>query len=190
MRISGGLYKGRLLQCPKTNIRPVMARMREAIFSILYSRYGSLEGLRFLDVFCGSAIMAVEAASRGGSYVEVVESDSRKRKILEQNLAILDIPWKLHIMDALDYLRRNSTAAEAFDVIYLDPPFRMGHKIELLHAIRSQLLRPDGLVIMHLPKQKQEQPVLPAILHNGLALERCKFYGGSTLCLYGRSGAR
>ncbi|MEM9423568.1 MAG: RsmD family RNA methyltransferase [Spirochaetota bacterium] len=193
MRISAGRYKGRALRCPSEDIRPVTAKMRESIFSMLYSRYGSLEGLRFLDVFCGSAVMSVEAASRGAAYVEAVDRDPRKKKILRENLGILDIPWKLFIADAQSYLQRISVNSPAFDIIYFDPPFKMEGKAALLESLRAALLRADSLVMIHLPKNEADEAdeagSLPPKLANGLSLESCRSYGAtSSLCLFSLGG--
>ncbi len=38
-------------------------RMRESMFSIL----GNISGVKFLDLFCGSGIVGIEAASRGAA---------------------------------------------------------------------------------------------------------------------------
>jgi 16S rRNA (guanine966-N2)-methyltransferase len=63
MRITGGKYRGRIVEVPKgtLEIRPAMDRMRESVFAVL----GDLSGLSFLDLFSGSGIIAMEAASRG-----------------------------------------------------------------------------------------------------------------------------
>jgi 16S rRNA (guanine966-N2)-methyltransferase len=61
MRITGGEYRGRIVKCPPGVIRPAMDRMRESLFSIL----GNLEGKSFLDIFSGSGVVGLEAASRG-----------------------------------------------------------------------------------------------------------------------------
>ena len=187
MQITAGLYKGRRLRCPAKDIRPVMSKMREAIFSMLYSRYGSLEGLQFLDLFCGSAVMSIEAASRGVSYVEAVECDWRKRKILQENLGMLQVPWKLQMRDVFQYLRLASTNAStvnSFDIIYLDPPFVLKDKVQLLHKLPVPLMQENCLVMLHLPRH--EEATLPASLQNGLKQQASKYFGSSALCLYGR----
>jgi 16S rRNA (guanine966-N2)-methyltransferase len=74
MRITGGQYRGRVVKCPPGVIRPAMDRMRESLFSIL----GSLEGMSFLDMFSGSGVVGLEAASRGAKPVHVVEKDFKK----------------------------------------------------------------------------------------------------------------
>ncbi|WGK69662.1 RsmD family RNA methyltransferase [Candidatus Haliotispira prima] len=200
MRITAGLYKGRSLRCPKEDIRPVMSKMRESIFSMMVSRFGSLENLRFLDLFCGSAIMSVEAASRGISFIEAVDKDRRKKKILEENLSIVQVPRKLHIVDVYRYLaqaaRPAREPAEPFDIIYIDPPFQMDNKAKILQSLAPSLYHENSLVMIHLPKQ--EESLLPPSLSpehstdkagkqaGGLVLERTKYYGGSALCLYGQ----
>ena len=188
MYIIAGRYKGQRIRCPDQDIRPVMSRMRESIFSMLYSRYGGLEGLHFLDLFCGSAIMSLEAASRGAAYIEAVERDRRKKKILEDNLSILEVPWKLHITTVQEYLGQTFTDSKLFDIIYFDPPFKMKHKTRLLEYLNPKLLHPAGVILMHLPKQ--EEALLPQKLEldqNPLLLEYCKRYGGSSVCFYQKS---
>ena len=68
MRITGGILRGRQVKIPAGTIRPAMDRVRESVFSAL----GDLTGLSFLDFFSGSGIIALEAASRGASYIEAV----------------------------------------------------------------------------------------------------------------------
>ena len=85
MRITGGLYSGRRIVCPPGVIRPAMDRMRESVFAAL----GDLSGESFLDLYSGSGIIAIEAASRGASMVHLVESDRRKMPVLKQNLKTL-----------------------------------------------------------------------------------------------------
>jgi 16S rRNA (guanine(966)-N(2))-methyltransferase RsmD len=85
MRITGGTLKGRRIEVPRGIIRPAMDRMRESIFAVL----GDLSGLSFLDIFSGSGIIALEAASRGAGPVEAVEMDPHKRKTLIKNVPSL-----------------------------------------------------------------------------------------------------
>src|SRR5690606_22997869 len=96
MRITGGTHRGRLLECPPGIIRPAMDRMRESVFSIL----GPLAGLSFCDIFSGSGIIALEAASRGAFPVVSVEGDRGKRRILEKNAGIVPGVVDVSIMPA------------------------------------------------------------------------------------------
>ena len=75
MRVIGGRSRGRRLSArlPPT-VRPTSDRVRESIFDILGSR-GGVEGLRVVDLFCGSGALGVEALSRGAASVTFVDSD-------------------------------------------------------------------------------------------------------------------
>jgi 16S rRNA G966 N2-methylase RsmD len=85
MRITGGRYSGRRVTCPPGVIRPAMDRMRESVFAIL----GPLDGLSFLDLFSGSGVVGIEAASRGAARVVLVERDRKKRSVMEENARIV-----------------------------------------------------------------------------------------------------
>ena len=88
MRITGGTLCGRQVKVPGGLIRPAMDRMRESVFAVL----GDLTGSSFLDIFSGSGIIALEAASRGAIYIEAVEMDPLKRKTLLENVKISPVP--------------------------------------------------------------------------------------------------
>ncbi len=75
MRVTGGMYRGRRIDCPPGDIRPAMDRMRVSLFAVL----GDLSGTSFLDLFSGSGVIGVEAASRGAAPVVLVERDARYR---------------------------------------------------------------------------------------------------------------
>jgi 16S rRNA G966 N2-methylase RsmD len=62
-----------------------MDRMRESVFAIL----GPLDGVSFLDLFSGSGVVGIEAASRGASRVVLVERDRKKRSVMEENARIV-----------------------------------------------------------------------------------------------------
>ena len=87
MRITGGLYKGRKIICPPGVIRPAMDRMRESLFAIL----GNLDDMSFLDLYSGSGIVGIEAASRGADPVFLVEKDVKKRKTIIQNISFVKL---------------------------------------------------------------------------------------------------
>jgi 16S rRNA (guanine(966)-N(2))-methyltransferase RsmD len=147
MRVTGGSLSGRQVKVPPGIIRPAMDRMRESVFATL----GSLSGKSFLDIFTGSGIIAIEAASRGAEYIEAVEADLRKRTILLQNVKISPIRINCHFMPAELYIKR---AKRHFDFIFCDPPFSYKYKWELLKSIaESSLLNPGTLLLLHCPKE-------------------------------------
>ncbi len=127
MRVTGGIYRGRQVQCPPGDIRPSMDRMRQSLFQIL----GDLSGCAFLDLFSGSGIIAIEAASRGAGPVVLVEKDPRKRATCSQNVSFVEAPVEVLTMPAERFLARD---ARTFDYVFLDPPFAFAGKEGVLDA--------------------------------------------------------
>jgi 16S rRNA (guanine(966)-N(2))-methyltransferase RsmD len=142
---------------PDGVIRPSMDRMRESVFACL----GDLSGLSFLDLFAGSGIIALEAASRGAAHIEAVEKDERKRKTLLENSSISPVRINCHFMAAELFVRR---AKRHFDIIFLDPPFPYQFKWDLLTRIAaSPIVSPESKILIHHPAedlQKEEIPFL------------------------------
>jgi len=148
MRITGGKYRGRTVYCPPGVIRPAMDRMRTSLFSIL----GPLDGLSFLDLFSGSGLVGLEAASRGANPVDLVEKDFGKKAVIHRNLEWVEEDVKLHLADVKTFLKR---AARTWDVIYADPPFPMAGKLEVLQLVAERaLLAPGGSLLMHYPEEE------------------------------------
>jgi 16S rRNA (guanine(966)-N(2))-methyltransferase RsmD len=170
MRITGGILRARQVEVPGGVIRPAMDRMRESVFGVL----GDLTGYSFLDMFSGSGIIALEAASRGADPVEAVEKDSQKRKILLQNVSIAPIRIQCRFMAAELYVQR---AQKQFDIIFCDPPFPYKYKRELAASIAaSPLMGPDSRFIMHRPRQDfSDTPP------EGLVIEDSRTYGRSVV---------
>jgi len=146
LRITGGLLKGRRVTVPAGDIRPSMDRMRESVFACL----GDIKNLSFLDIFTGSGIIALEAASRGAVCIEAVEQDKLKRKILLENVSISPVRINCRFMPAELYVKRAKTP---FDIIFLDPPFPYQFKWELTANIASSNLVKNGtLILIHRPR--------------------------------------
>ena len=89
MRIIAGLGKGRKLFSPPDITRPTSDRAREGLFSTLISKFGTLSGIKFLDLFAGSGAVGIEALSRGVSLVEAVESNPESAKVCLQNFELI-----------------------------------------------------------------------------------------------------
>lgn len=151
MRITGGTLKGRQISVPTGIIRPAMDRMRESVFACL----GDISGLSFLDIFSGSGIIALEAASRGAAFIEAVEQDKLKRKTLLENVSISPTRINCRFMPAELYVKRAGKPGSyaGFDIIFLDPPFPYKFKWELTANIASSALVKDGTkIIIHRPR--------------------------------------
>jgi 16S rRNA (guanine(966)-N(2))-methyltransferase RsmD len=176
MRITGGKYTNRRIQCPKGEIRPAMDRMRESLFSIL----GNLTGTSFLDLFSGSGLVALEAASRGADPVVLVERDYKKGGIIRKNLEIAEEEMKLFLMPAEKYIK---TADRRFDTVFLDPPFSYQKKERLLTLVSEKgILEDGGILLLHYPAEDEipEQT-------GDLVQYRINTYGRSLVRFYRRN---
>jgi 16S rRNA (guanine966-N2)-methyltransferase len=175
VRITGGQYRGRTILCPPGEIRPSMDRMRTSLFSIL----GDLQGLSFLDLYSGTGILGIEAASRGADPVLLVERDHRKKGIILKNISFVESGIELVITPVERFLRVNQ---RSWDVVFLDPPFVTEGKGAVLDAAcMPPHLAPGGLAIMHL--HTAEKLVTE---REGLELADRRTYGQSLLLFFRR----
>ena len=177
-RIIGGSAGGRRLQTPPGDAtRPTADRVREALFSALEARFGTLRGLRFLDLYAGSGAVGLEAMSRGADAVTAVESDRRTARLVEENAAALGFDLDLRAQPVAAVLA--TPPAAPYDVAFLDPPYPMpsddvAHVLALL--VSHCWVQPGGSVVVERSARSVE-PSWPG----GLAPERRKKYGETVL---------
>ena len=153
-----------------------MDRMRESVFAAL----GDLTGNSFLDIFSGSGIIALEAASRGAVYIEAVEMDPLKRKTLLENVKIAPVRINCHFMSAELYVKR---AKHPFDFIFCDPPFPYKYRWELIQSIASSPLVKEGSrLLLHRPREDFPKAAISGEnLPKSLVLEDTREYGRSVV---------
>ena len=175
MRITGGILVGKQVKVPQGIIRPAMDRMRESVFAIL----GDISGLSFLDIFSGSGIIALEAASRGAAYIEAVEMDPLKYKTILSNVQISPIRVNCRFMSAELYVKR---AKRPFNIIFCDPPFPYKYKWELAKSIASSpLMNESSRLLLHCPREDlREDPP------ENLVLEDSREYGRSIVNFFSK----
>lgn len=128
MRIVAGRFGGRRLLAPAGDTtRPTSDRIREAIFSSLQAA-GVVEGARVLDLYAGTGALALEALSRGALRAVCVERDRRALGVLRANVEALGLgPGEVEIRarDVQRALHEALTRAESYDLVLMDPPYRL-----------------------------------------------------------------
>lgn len=177
MRITGGKLKGRIIKCPDGVIRPAMDRMRESVFAII----GDLTGKSWLDLFSGSGTIAIEAASRGATDIELCEKDKIKINTVLENVSItekeLDTKIKCHFMPVEYFVKR---CKRQFDFIFFDPPFPYKfHEQLILETDKKNLLNKDGTILVHRP----EEHFMPDKIGNLTRTDK-RIYGRSIVDFY------
>lgn len=119
MRIVGGKLKGRTLKSfSGKDVRPTSDQTRESLFNILQFRIADKS---FLDLFCGTGAVGIEAYSRGASRVVLNDASKESVKLAKSNLEKLGISdIKLSNYDALRLLEMTT---EKFDYVFIDAPY-------------------------------------------------------------------
>lgn len=148
MRVIAGKYRSRRLKTPNSlGVRPTSDRLRETLFNILGP---SVEDSLFVDLYCGTGAIGIEAISRGAREVFFIDRDPGSISLVRQNLESLQICNGVEVITAeaeggLDKLAARHLIA---DFIFLDPPYKDEGCMEVLGYLdASHLIAPQGIVI-------------------------------------------
>lgn len=148
MRIIGGKHRGRVLtEFKGEEIRPTADRVKESLFNILSGGKYGIVGARVLDLFCGSGALGLECLSRGAK--EAVFNDCSKESVavLRANVKKLGEQERCTIF-TLDYLTCLSMLSGAFDVVFIDPPYRYAYgEVAVKELLRRGLLAKNGVIV-------------------------------------------
>ena len=177
LRISGGLFRGRVLKSPKGDqTRPTTSMVREAVFNICYEW---VPRARFLDLFAGSGAMGLEAISRGASFVTFVEKDRTAAQCIRQNIELLQVESQSQLL-SLDVKLAVPKLLSPYDLIYIDPPYEKDAGPVLDAIAKYKLLAPGGLLFLEEQYKAKSEPSVPA----GFTLLESRRYGIAHLHQY------
>jgi 16S rRNA (guanine966-N2)-methyltransferase len=156
IRVIGGSLRGSRLAVPALEgLRPTPDRVRETLFNWLQP---VIVGSRCLDLFAGSGALGIEAASRGAREVLLVERDALAARALRENLLRLKVAGAQVVeAAAASYL---AGPPQAFDVVFLDPPFAAAAWSDIATALARGWLAAAALVYVESPAATI--PALPA----------------------------
>jgi len=178
MRIIAGRYRGHPIAAPAgRTARPTTDRVREALFSILGSR---VEDAAVLDLFAGSGALGLEALSRGAARAVFVDGSARALAALRRNIQRLDVRTARVLRGRVaEILPRLARDGEAFDLVFLDPPYGKGLAGETLARLgRGDLLRPGARLVA-----EHEANAAPPS-GEGLTVQDTRRYGDTALSFY------
>jgi 16S rRNA (guanine966-N2)-methyltransferase len=176
LRIISGLFGGRLITAPDTDLtHPMSERVRNSMFNIISSE---INGADVLDAFAGSGSVGLEAISRGALHTTFVERDRTASDALAANILLLDLSSKTtHIHSSVQaYV---TTANKQFDIIFADPPYGDTQFSTVTELFR--LLKPNGLMVLSYPG-RGEAPTGT----NGVVVVDNRSYGTAALTFYRR----
>ncbi len=140
LRIIGGEYRSRQLSFPVVDgLRPTGDRLRETLFNWLAA---DIAGARCLDLFCGSGALGFEALSRGASHVTFIDCSKTVTAAIEHNLEQLKSDNATVICtDSLAWL---ASTQQAFDIVFVDPPFSAGLLQQACALLEQQGIVSEG----------------------------------------------
>jgi 16S rRNA (guanine966-N2)-methyltransferase len=177
VRVIAGTYKGRRLQAPPgRDTRPTSDRVREALFSILGAR--RVEHARVLDLFAGSGALGIEALSRGAAEATFVDSAPAAIRAVGANLEAVGADAVVVRAEARRFLGAASRSARQYDLVFLDPPYRLAASLgrDLPEALAA-VLAPGAAVVAESDRR--------APLEVDLPLEDERRYGDTLIRIHG-----
>jgi 16S rRNA (guanine966-N2)-methyltransferase len=101
-----------------------------------------------LDLFAGSGALGIEALSRGAAAATFVDSAPAAIRVVKANLQALGADAQVHRADARRFLGSASAAARQYDLVFLDPPYRLAASLgDALSAALPAVLAPGAAVV-------------------------------------------
>lgn len=176
MRIIAGRFRGRTLAVPTgLTTRPTSAVARGALFEILRDE---LEGVRVADMFAGTGALGLEALSRGAKRVDFYESLRPALDALKKNIASIGVASETRVIQG--ELPESLGSGEPYDLILMDPPWRLGHELRVAARIVARnRLRKGGMLVIESPRTDPLEESTFADL--GLTLDDRRNYGDTEL---------
>jgi len=181
MHIASGLWKGRRLKMVRSpSVRPMQDKVKGALFNIIEDR---LPGALCLDGFAGTGSVGLEALSRGAATVVFVDEFYPAVKVIRMNVAACGAEDQAVVLHR-EFNRAVIDLANkkvAFDIIFLDPPYRLLEERNPLRVIRKRdVLKPGGLIVL-----RHHYKVRPKL--GDFALERRVSLGDDVLSFFVRA---
>lgn len=152
-RVVTGRFRGAILQAPKGDkTRPTTDKVKEALFSIIQR---DVPGTEFLDLCAGCGQIGIEAVSRGAARATLVDKGGQPAGIISANLEKIRMKdsdeFRFYRMGVIPALEMFASKEEKFDIIFMDPPYRIAPDLARDAAeviCRADLLNEGGMLIV------------------------------------------
>ncbi|MNN03466.1 Ribosomal RNA small subunit methyltransferase D [compost metagenome] len=148
MRVVSGSARGRNLKAvPGMGTRPTTDKVKEALFSMIGPYF---DGGHVLDLFAGTGGLGIEALSRGMDLAVFVDLEYKSIEVVRANLKATGLDGKAEVYknDAERAIKALSKREKKFDLVFLDPPYRMKHGDQLMETMDQLDLLSDGATIV------------------------------------------
>lgn len=148
MRIIGGSARGRSIVAPAgSKTRPTQEYVRESLFNII--RW-DLQDARVLDLFAGTGALALEAVSRGAKDAVLIDMDRDACQAIKKNMETsrLGAQCRLIARDYEQAMAQLAREGQKFDVVFIDPPYRMENTGEICAALYDRGLLAEAFLLV------------------------------------------
>jgi len=170
MRVISGKYKGKNLKgFDIDGTRPTMDRVKESLFGIIQNY---IPDSICLDLFAGSGSLGIEALSNGAKVCYFNDSNKEMIKILKENLNNIEN----YFVFTKDYISFLNEVNVKFDIIFLDPPYKMNlinKSIDII--IDRDLLNKNGIIVCEYENEE---------INCDLKIIKEKQYGSKKIIIY------
>ncbi len=162
---------------PGKHTRPMMDRVKEALFSTIGSTVVDAE---VLDLYAGSGALGIESISRGAASATFVENNRTALQALVGNLDRVGFDGTVERSEVLAFL---AGTTGRFSLIFIDPPYELSLALvnEVLEGAAAHLAN-GGLMVLH-RRAGEAAPTAP----DGTVCTDDRRYGDSRLWLYRRN---
>lgn len=174
MRVIAGHLRHRELKM--TNLettRETQDKVRGAIFNMIGPYF---DGGIALDLFAGSGAMAIEAYSRGINSIYLNDLNNNALNVCKANCKSLGIEDAF--FSNLDYQVFLDSTDVIFDLIILDPPYKMNNIKQIITPMLKRLSS-DGLLVFEMSIDTKYD-----LEYENLVLIKDKTYGIKRVCVY------
>jgi 16S rRNA (guanine966-N2)-methyltransferase len=180
VRVVSGSAKGRPLKSvPGSGTRPTTDKVKEAVFSMIGPYF---EGGAALDLFAGTGGLGIEALSRGMESAVFVDMEPKSIDTVRVNLKATGLESRAEVYrnDAGRALSAMEKRGRSFDLVFLDPPYRMKHGDELMSTLADKgLLRDEAIIVL----EHESAYAYPEDITGFIRLRQA-VYGETTISIY------
>lgn len=184
MRIIAGEKRSRRLKTPEgMDTRPTSDRVKESLFSILLNR---LPGARILDLYAGSGALSLEALSRGARSAVLADKSKKACQVIRENIQTLEYSDRARLLAMDDYTALTLLRKEGsqFDLVFLDPPYRMRTESVCTRILEGEMLAEGGMIVVEHAKETPPNDIASLVL-----ISR-RDYGATGISFYQREEER
>lgn len=148
MKVVSGKFGGlNLKPVPGNNTRPTSSKVKEAMFNMIapYMGYGNS-----LDLFAGTGSLGIESVSRGYETSYLVDKAYKAINTIKENTEKTHSEDQFVIVKsaATEALKKFAADEIKFDLVFLDPPYRMKITEQIIKDLIDNNLLSDEAIIV------------------------------------------